>query len=150
VATNTEAQCEALGGTWWIGEDCTTFLCPSGCFHTVSLYDCYGDGWNGNTLDVLVNGVLVLDEITLGSGPGPANYQFMVDNGDSIQTVYHALGSWPYEPYYFIYDGYGYPIAQDGIVGTDCYVTPTGITATGNCNPPTGPAAVRGSVPWDV
>ena len=33
--------------------------------YTVKLYDSYGDGWNGSQLDVLVNGVVVLDDITL-------------------------------------------------------------------------------------
>jgi hypothetical protein len=28
VATNTQAECDALGGTWYEGEDCATFMCP--------------------------------------------------------------------------------------------------------------------------
>lgn len=29
VATNTETACAALGGTWFEGEDCATFVCPA-------------------------------------------------------------------------------------------------------------------------
>jgi hypothetical protein len=29
VATNTEPECAALGGTWYEGEDCATFMCPA-------------------------------------------------------------------------------------------------------------------------
>ena len=107
------------------------------CEHTIDLYDCYGDGWNDNTLDVYVNGNLVLAGITLTSGSGPATFTFMAASGDTIVTVYNAIGGWPYEPYYYIYDGYGTLIGLDGVFGTDCYVQPTGITAIGNCNPPT-------------
>jgi subtilisin-like proprotein convertase family protein len=28
VATNTQAECDGLGGTWYGGQDCTTFICP--------------------------------------------------------------------------------------------------------------------------
>ncbi len=29
AANNTKAECDALGGTWFIGEDCDTFSCPA-------------------------------------------------------------------------------------------------------------------------
>jgi len=107
------------------------------CQHRIDLYDCYGDGWNGNTLDVLVNGVTVLSQITLPGGTGPLSFYFMAATGDTIQTIYYPSGGWPYEPYYYVYDGFGTLIGLDGIVGTDCYVQPTGITCIGNCTPPT-------------
>ncbi len=131
--TDYQAECTALGGMWYQGQTCPPFTCPSGCQHSIVLWDCYGDGWNGNTVDVYVNGVLVVDEATLATGAGPVTYYFMADTGDTITTVYNAIGSYTNEPYYYIYDGLGYLIGQDGISGTDCYVMPTGITATGNC-----------------
>ena len=33
--------------------------------YTVDLYDSWGDGWNGASLDVIVNGVVVLSGLTL-------------------------------------------------------------------------------------
>ncbi|MFQ5429635.1 MAG: hypothetical protein ACE5E1_04915, partial [Phycisphaerae bacterium] len=29
VANNTRAECDALGGTWYVGEDCASFACPT-------------------------------------------------------------------------------------------------------------------------
>ncbi|MBP6871328.1 MAG: carboxypeptidase regulatory-like domain-containing protein [Bacteroidales bacterium] len=76
------------------------------CEYSIALYDTYGDGWNGGTLDVLVNGVVVLDNITLSSGSGPAWYYFTVISGDMITTQFTA-GSWAGEPYYYIYNSAG-------------------------------------------
>ncbi len=107
------------------------------CQHRVDLWDCYGDGWNGNTLDVLVNGVTVLSQITIADySAGPLPFYFDAATGDTIQTIYYPLGEYTEEPYYFIYDGGGTLIGQDGTSGGDCYVMPTGITVTGNCAPP--------------
>jgi hypothetical protein len=97
----------------------------------VALYDSYGDGWNGNTLDVYVDGNLVLSQITLDSGYGPATYYFLAGTGSEIHTVYNAIGGWPYEPYYMIYDGSGVLIIQDG----GDFIQPTGVTVSGNCEP---------------
>jgi len=101
------------------------------CQHRIDLYDCYGDGWNGNTLDVLVNSVTVLSQITLPSGPGPLSFYFNAATGDTIQTIYYPIGGWPYEPYYMIYGGLGFLLGQDG---GNCQ-QPTGITVIGNCTP---------------
>jgi hypothetical protein len=136
--TGFEAECDAIGGRFVPGESCDTFVCPPvGCSHRVDLYDCYGDGWNGNTLDVLVNGVTVLSQITLPSGTGPLSFYVIAGTGDTIQTIYYPIGGWPYEPYYKIYDGLGFLLGSDGISGSNCYVQPTGIVVTGNCNAPT-------------
>jgi len=135
VGTMFEAECDAVGGRFYPGQTCPEWVCPNDCEHRVDLYDCYGDGWNGNTLDVLVDGVTVLSQITLPSGAGPATYNFMAATGNTIQTIYYPIGGWPYEPYYYIYDGLGFILGQDGIVGSDCYQQPTGVTVTGNCNP---------------
>jgi len=75
----------------------------AGCNYSIWLYDSYGDGWNGCSLDVFVNGALVLDNITLSSGSGPAIFSFPVTEGAEITTLFNA-GSWIYEPYYYVYD----------------------------------------------
>jgi len=133
--TGFEAECDAAGGRFYPGQTCPEFVCPAECDHRIDLYDCYGDGWNGNTLDVLVNGNLVLSQITLPYGTGPVSYYFPAASGDTIQTIYYPYGGWPYEPYYYIRDGMGILIAQDGVVGSDCWQQPTGITTYGNCEP---------------
>ncbi len=140
IFTGFESECDAVGGRFFPGQTCPEFVCPADCEHRIDLWDCYGDGWNGNTLDVLVNGVTVLSQITLPNGLGPLSFYFTAATGDTIQTIYYPIGGWPYEPYYYIYDGLGYLLGLDGIDGTNCYVQPTGITVAGNCNPPTSGA----------
>ncbi len=73
------------------------------CDYMIALYDSFGDGWDIASLDVLVNGVVVLDNITLSSGYGPATYSFNVSLGAQITTVY-TIGYWPSENYYYIYN----------------------------------------------
>jgi hypothetical protein len=107
-------------------------LAPYGtrCQHTIDLYDSYGDGWNGNTLDG--DGDLVLSGITLPADFGPLTFSFTAANGNRIHTVYHAIGQYPEEPYYQLFDGLGLFIVQDG----GAYIQPTGITVVGNCDVP--------------
>ncbi|MBP6871325.1 MAG: carboxypeptidase regulatory-like domain-containing protein [Bacteroidales bacterium] len=88
------------------------------CDYRIDLYDSYGDGWNGCSIDVLVGGTVVLDNITLASGSGPAQYYFTVQSGASITTTFTA-GSWVCEPYYYVYN----------YAGTQVFYVPN------NCNP---------------
>ena len=76
------------------------------CDMEISLHDSYGDGWNGGTLDVFVNGNVVLNDITLSSGSGPVYFSFPVEGGDDISTTF-TPGGWPYECSYRFYDGDG-------------------------------------------
>jgi len=76
------------------------------CEYTIALEDSYGDGWNGSELDVLVNGAVVLDGITLlyGDGNGPVDFTFTVSANGDITTVF-TEDSWGYECSYTVYDG---------------------------------------------
>ena len=130
--TDVEAACDAVEGTWYEGEDCSTFECPATCDHTIVLTDDYGDGWNGGTVDVLVNGVLVLDNLTIASGSGPETYVFPAATLDLISTVY-VPGSWAYENEYHIYDIMGEEICADGVGGTQPV---GGNCGAGNCELP--------------
>ena len=78
---------------------------------TVSLLDSYGDGWDGASLDVLVNGTIVLDDITTTSSQD--DYTFSVNDGDSVETTY-ASGSFESEHSYEFYDNAGVMVASDG------------------------------------
>ena len=97
--------------------DCSTYnfsALPTGdCQHQIDLYDTYGDSWNGGMIDVLVNGTVVLDDITLASGSGPATFYYYVSTGDVVTTVFTA-GGWPEENYYEIYDDLGTFIIGSG------------------------------------
>ena len=124
---------------------------------TVELHDSYGDGWNGGSLDLLVNGTVVLDDITIPDGAGPDVFAFDITDGDMVSTVYTA-GSWASENYYYIYDNAGTEIASDGVGG----VEPTGLdpfevfastapSAPSNPQPENGAFNVMhdGTLTWD-
>jgi hypothetical protein len=87
------------------------------CAYSVVLWDEYGDGWNGGSLTINVNGIPVLTGLTVTSGYGPAAYQFQVSHGDVISTTYTA-GSWPSENYYYIYNQAGVEVYSDGLFST--------------------------------
>ena len=102
-----------------------------GCEHSIVLTDDYGDGWNGGTVDVLVNGTIALGGITITSGAGPETYHFLADTGDQISTVYTA-GNWSEENEYHIYDFFGVEICADGEGG---WAPTGGDCGLGNCIP---------------
>ena len=124
-------------GRFRAGETCDPdpFTPPCGefvpCEHSITLWDDYGDGWNGGFIDVYVDSNLVLAGVTLANGYGPETVYFDAGTGSPIQTVW-TPGSWVYEPFYCVYDGNGAELGCDGMGGAQ----PTGITVTGNCAPP--------------
>ena len=46
----------------------TPFPAGYGCNHYLNMFDSYGDGWNGGSVDVKVNGVTVLAGATIING----------------------------------------------------------------------------------
>jgi hypothetical protein len=120
-----------------VGEDCVTeaFSPPCGewlvCEHSVTMWDDWGDGWNGGYIDIYVDGSLEAAGVTLASGTGPAYAYFEAGTGSQITTVWTA-GGWPYEASYCIYAVTGAELGCDGLGGVD----PTGITVYGYCGEP--------------
>jgi hypothetical protein len=88
------------------------------CEYVICLADSYGDGWNGGTVDVFVNGNPVYTGLTLAGGYGPECHPIPVENGDEI-TVYWTGGVWPYENAYYIYDSQGVLVRSEGTGGYD-------------------------------
>ena len=68
------------------------------------MIDSYGDGWNGASVDLLINGTVVLDDQTVTGSEGTV--YFSVDEGDVIETVWTS-GSYDNECAYGIYNHYG-------------------------------------------
>ncbi len=66
----------------------------------IMLNDSWGDGWNGGMVDVAVNDVVVLDDITIETG-SEANFNFAVNDGDEVVITYTA-GSYASENSYEI------------------------------------------------
>ena len=69
--------------------------------YQVRLYDSYGDGWDSASIDLAVNGTVVLDDITLATGYGPEAFIFAVADGDDVDITYTA-GTYPGENTYDI------------------------------------------------
>ena len=83
----------------------------------ISLTDYAGEGWGfNNSIDLLVNGVVVLDDITLISGYGPENHPFLVDDGDSVFVDYRQ-GSYNEDNAYYVYDNIGCLVVYSGGYG---------------------------------
>jgi hypothetical protein len=87
------------------------------CSHTITLWDSFGDGWNGCTVTVSVGGVPVLTNITLPFGSGPSAFTFTASNGAPIQVTFGA-GSWIFEPYYTITNGAGTNLVTNWFPGS--------------------------------
>ena len=94
----------------------TVQLSYSQCEFTISLSDTYGDGWIAayddnneavnHTIDVLVGGAVVLNDITITDG-NDASYTFEVSTGDPIEVVFTDVGDWSGECGYTIYNNVG-------------------------------------------
>ncbi len=115
-ADGTEMFSDGDGGSTPSGGLVGFAVCPS-CDYSVSLLDSWGDGWNGGSLDILVDGVPVLSSLTISSGAGPENHIFTVFTGQAITTIYTA-GSYSTENSYYIYDSNGVEVLASGVGGT--------------------------------
>ena len=85
-----------------------TAACPVVCDHTLRLTDTYGDGWNGGTITVSVNGVDVpaLTNVSMATATaGPEDFTFSASTGDVITVTETAAGTWPTEMRAEILDG---------------------------------------------
>ena len=71
---------------------------------TLELYDSYGDGWNGNDIDVVSTSGTT--SYTLSSGYS-STYSLAVGFGDTLDFVWQAGGSYTTECSYVIKDGSG-------------------------------------------
>ena len=110
----------------------------SQCDYTLKMIDSYGDGWNGNTMDVLVNGTVVIDSIELQDPPGDVDdTTFAVNPGDNITTVWNGGGSYGGETSYEI-------LNSDGIVvgsGAESDISTPIVASCPTCPAPTAIAS---------
>ena len=73
----------------------------SQCYYVVDMQDSFGDGWNGASLDVSINGTLV-SSLTFANGGNFTDSVFTL-NGDFVE-FYFSSGNWDTEITYQIYD----------------------------------------------
>jgi len=78
--------------------------CPSNnCDFKLYMYDSNNDGWNGNTMSLLINGNVVQSNISLSSG-GIDSLLFPVLNGDEISIIWNGGGFNEEETSYEMFD----------------------------------------------
>ena len=103
-----------------------SFSAEAQCDYTIELNDAFGDGWNGlSTMDVLVDGLVVLDDIKVpeGTGNSTASFTFTVSTGQDITTAFNPAATgggpdWASECSYRILDALGTEVANQA-AGTD-------------------------------
>ncbi|MGC9315958.1 MAG: hypothetical protein ACP5G4_10105, partial [bacterium] len=117
---------------YWAADETGGGSGGTACDHEIWLYDSYGDGWNGAAVDVLVNGIVVLDNITLSSGAGPGVFAFSAATGDAIQVQWVAEGSYSYECSFNVYDGTGAALVTGWLYTNGTW------NGTGNCGSRSG------------
>jgi gliding motility-associated-like protein len=115
-----------------------TSICPAAdqCLYTFTMTDSFGDGWNGNTMNVLQNGITVA---TIGStfttGTGPVTVQVPLCNGIPFELHWNTGGAFATEVGVSITSFLGEAIYTHSS-GTNEQGT-TLYQGTGECIPPT-------------
>ena len=116
----------------------TTYMVPlcnttDQCNFVFNLSDSYGDGWNGNTINVLSNGVQVA-AVTFSSGSSAVVTVPLCDN--SALSLSWTSGNFAYETSFTLEDPFGNVLytCSDGST-----LSGTFFTDTVNCTPPSCP-----------
>ena len=132
-----QADCGASGTSAWVGPISATTNPASGTcgYFTVELIDTFGDGWNGNYLEIVINGV-VFDSLTIVSGAGPESTLVPVNIGDVVDANYLGLGTYQGENVFNIYDHAGIVIAAEAGSAAGPPNSALGLTACPSCTAP--------------
>lgn len=80
------------------------------CTYTLDLVDTFGDGWDGASIDVLINGNSTNYTVPTGSG---STYTFTLNDGDQLIMSYNS-GSFESEHIYTLTDCNGVQVFGDG------------------------------------
>ena len=91
---------------WSIVHTFNTPICEAAdqCEYSFVMHDEYGDGWNGNTINIFSNDIFVTS-VTLSSGSTGTVYVPLCDN--SVTSFRWHTGSYPYEASFEILDPFG-------------------------------------------
>ncbi|MFP9113031.1 choice-of-anchor L domain-containing protein [Flavobacterium sp. RHBU_3] len=124
-----------------------TMVCEAAdqCTYTFVLTDSFGDGWNGNTMNVTQNGVL-LTTLSLTSGTGPVEVAVQMCDGIPFELYWNTGGSWSSEVGVSIHNNYDQTFFTKapgvGSPGSSLY-TGTVVCDTPMCLPPTALTATN-------
>ena len=80
------------------------------CEHRLFLYDSYGDGWNGGSLEVRVNGLTVGSYVAQGTA---SDTVFPACTGDALTLIYTPQ-DYEEENSYVLFDPFGNVVFADG------------------------------------
>ncbi|MBK9762637.1 MAG: hypothetical protein IPO87_04540 [Flavobacteriales bacterium] len=83
---------------------------PAPCIYTLNLFDTFGDGWDGATVTVTVNGVPMVYGMANGTN---ISYAINVLDGQSIQISYQPSLLFNAEHAYELLDGNGNTVFAD-------------------------------------
>ena len=106
------------------------------CTHTLNMIDSWGDGWNGASVEILVNGVVAATGELTGGDSGTVTFD--AATGDSIELSWISEGSYPNEISWNVTDVEGTEIGS----GTNPSTGDQNDVGEGNCEvapPPSGP-----------
>ncbi|MAP01922.1 MAG: hypothetical protein CMD01_03795 [Flavobacteriales bacterium] len=95
----------------WAGPYSFCTLPPPVCYYIINMQDSYGDGWNGASIDVSANGIL-LSNVSLAAGSTGSDTVYAF-TGDQV-SFYFNSGSWDTEITYDIIDPLGATIFSGG------------------------------------
>jgi len=78
-----------------------------GCSYVLELVDSWGDSWNGNTIDVLVDGVSVGNYTVDEDQATSASYDITAPFGSVVTLQYNETGTYPEENTFSLLDAEG-------------------------------------------
>ena len=117
-------NCQPDGNTTDFEDDLSSVLIVAesapidGCEGPFSFqgFDSFGDGWNGTSIDVLVNGIVVITAYDLAGSDGAtgATVPIPASPGDIVSTAINTDGSFDSEVSYEITDGSANVLATGG------------------------------------
>jgi gliding motility-associated-like protein len=138
------AVCSPTDKSLWTGPvnfNTTICLPTAQCNYNFILTDSFGDGWNGNTMSVIQNGIVV-GTLTLPSGSGPLTIPVALCDGLSFSLVWNTGGAFAGEVGIAIQDPFGDDLFSHPAPGTNLQGT-TLFSGVAGCTPPPCPKPVN-------
>lgn len=130
------ANCAGSESQWSEAYSFLTKNCDTqSCTYTFLLNDFYGDGWNGNTLSVLQDGIEIA-VLTMTYGES-AQFEISLCHGKNLSLFWNNDGEFHHEVSFSVLNPYNELVMEkpknEGIPGTEVF------NGTVNCTPPTCP-----------
>lgn len=95
---------------------------PALLTYTLDMTDAFGDGWNGASVSLFANGILVLNEASITGGAGSSSFTFPEG---SVITATWVSGSWNSEIGWALLDENGTSVSNGGFGASIDYTTPS-------------------------